>query len=418
MTEPMVRQRRPRRKVLTDTMVAGLERRDAPYFHPDPELVKFGVRVRPSGPGPFTVIVRDIYGKQRWVKIGSTDAMKIEEAREIARDVIKRIERGDTPFPPAPSKPDSVEAVAREWLKRHVAKNKLRTVAEITRVIEKYILPVWKTRDFVSIKRSDIAALLDAIEDQHGAHTADAVLAVLRSLARWVQSRDDNYEPPFTEGMQRVQKRDRKRSRWLNDDEIRAVWGAASAKDAGAFGSLVRFLLLTGQRKDKVLTVRWSDIAPDGTWTIRTEPREKGNPGRLSLSEAAHAIIKAMPRFAGNPHVFAGTDKGHKIFSQSYKRVLDKACGVTGWRLHDLRRTARSLLSKAGARPDVAELCLGHVVGGVKEVYDRYNYAAEMAEALRRLEALIEIILAGGPTDDIPALRKQIDEMVTTPSTW
>jgi hypothetical protein len=153
-------------------MVAALQRHATAHFYPDPQLVKFGVRVRPSGPGAFTVIVRDIYGKQRWVKIGSTDAMKIEEAREIARDVIKRIERGDTPFPPAPSKPDSVEAVAREWLKRHVAKNKLRTAAEITRVIEKYILPVWKTRDFVSIKRSDIAALLDAIEDQHGAHTA------------------------------------------------------------------------------------------------------------------------------------------------------------------------------------------------------------------------------------------------------
>jgi integrase len=163
--------------------------------------------------------------------------------------------------------------------------------------------------------------------------------------------------------------------------------------------------------------MRWSDVAPDGTWTIQTAPREKGNPGSLLLPEAAHAIIRAMPRFVGNPYVFAGTDKGHKIFSQFYKRVLDKACGVTGWRLHDLRRTARSLISKVGARPDVAELCLGHVVGGIKETYDRYNYAAEIADALRRLAALVEIILAGGPTDDIAKLRKQIDEMVAAPST-
>jgi hypothetical protein len=91
---PQQRQRRPRRKVLTDAMVAALPRRPKPYFHPDPELPKHGIRVRPTGPGAYTVITRDPFGKQRWTKTGSTAEKTIGEARDIARVVIGRVEQG------------------------------------------------------------------------------------------------------------------------------------------------------------------------------------------------------------------------------------------------------------------------------------------------------------------------------------
>ena len=381
------RARRPRRKVLTDKMVAELPVLSKPYFYPDPELPKHGIRVRPSGRKAYTVITRDPYGEQKWPKIGSTAEMKIAEARDIARTVIRRVEAGLAPFEAPPNKPDSVEAVAGHWFTRHVIKNKLRTAAEIKRVVDRYILPHWAARDFVSIRRRDIAELLDHLEDRHGPHTADAALAHLRSMATWVQSCDDSYAPPFTKGMRRVPKQARKRARILNDAELPAVWHAAAA--SGSFGALVLLLLLTGQRLAKVLTMRWGDISPDGVWTIRTAPREKGNPGSLVLNVTALTIIKSMPRFAGNPHVFAGSGASHKVFSQSYKRALDKKSGVHGWKLHDLRRTSRSLMSRAGIRPDIAERVLGHAVGNIEATYDRHHYREEMADALRRLAALI-----------------------------
>ena len=71
-----IRQRRARRALLTDIGVSKLPRKPKPYFHPDPQLVGHRVRVRPSGPGAFTVIVRDPYKRQRWVKVGSTDAFR------------------------------------------------------------------------------------------------------------------------------------------------------------------------------------------------------------------------------------------------------------------------------------------------------------------------------------------------------
>jgi hypothetical protein len=304
MTETTHRQRRPRRKVLTDRLVAELPREQKPYFHPDPELPKHGIRVRPTGPGTYTVITRDPFKKQRWVKVGSTAEMPIAEAREVARTVIRRVEQGLPAFEPPKPKPDSVATVLDEWLKRHVDKNKLRSAADLRRIVGKYIVPHWRDHTFAELRRSDVARLLDYVEDNHGQATADKVLSVLRMAGSWLRDRRDEYVSPFTGIKSRIPQQDRKRSRVLNDDEVRAIWLAAD--QAGTFGALAQLLLLTVQRLEKVRTLRWSDIGADGTWTIPTAPRENGNAGQLPLPPLALQLIGRLARFAGNDFVFAG----------------------------------------------------------------------------------------------------------------
>jgi integrase len=76
-----------------------------------------------------------------------------------------------------------------------------------------------------------------------------------------------------------------------------------------------------------------------------------------------------------------------------YKLEFDKACGVSGYTIHDLRRTARSLLSRAGVSADVAERCLGHVMGGVRGIYDRHEYLEEKKRAFELLAGQIERIV-------------------------
>jgi hypothetical protein len=73
------------------------------------------------------------------------------------------------------------------------------------------------------------------------------------------------------------------------------------------------------------------------------------------------------------------------------------------WTLHDLRRTARSLMSRAGVRPDVSERVIGHAIPGVAGVYDRHSYAAEKRDALEKLAGLVERIVA--PTEKVVRLR-------------
>jgi integrase len=392
MTEPAVRQRRQRRRVLTQKMVDEIKRRPRPYYFSDPELPKHGIRVRPSGPGSYTVIVRDPYGKQKWVRIGSTAEMTIAEARERARAVIKRVEAGLAPFEPAPAPPESVADVAANWLARHVRKNGFRTADEMARIVEKYILPHWAARDFASIRRRDAAALLDHVEDKHGARMADRVLTTLGSMASWYVDEgraDDDYVNPFRGIRQRVPKDKRKRSRILTDDELRRVWNAAET--AGAYGAFLRLALLTAQRYAKVSGMRWGDVDLDaGVWSIPRAPGEKQNGGQLKLPAIALDIVRAQPRFAGNDRVFARNTSG---FNHKCKRAIDAASGVTGWRVHDLRRTARSLLSRAGVLSEIAEKVMGHTTGGVEGIYDRHGYDNEKGDAVRKLAALIAMIV-------------------------
>jgi integrase len=397
-----IRQRRARRKVLTDRMIAELPRRAQPYFLPDPELPKHGVRVRPTGPSSYTIVTRDPLKKQRWVKIGSTAEMEIVDAREIARTVIRRVEQGLPPFESPKPKAESVATVAAEWLKRHVDKGALRSAPEYQRIVSKYILPRWGELPFTGILRSDAARLLDHVEDHHGAAQADAVLSVLRMIGNWHRDRTDDYASPFAGIKRRVPKQNSKRSRVLSDPEIKCIWMAAVK--SGPFGALVRLLLLSAQRLEKVRTIRWSDIDPDGIWTIRTEKREKGNAGALKLPKLALNLIQAQPRLVGNEFVFAGNN-GPKSFEHRHKLAFDKRSGVTDWRLHDLRRSARSLMSRAGVLNDHAELVLGHARPGVEGIYDLHKYDVEKADALRRLAALVERIV-NPPSDNVVALHE------------
>ena len=98
--------------------------------------------------------------------------------------------------------------------------------------------------------------------------------------------------------------------------------------------------------------MRWADIKDGGIWELPTEPREKGNIGAVRLPAAALAVIEAQPKFGSNPYVFAAArGQGHSRLRQAQSK-FDQDCGVTGWTLHDLRRTARSLMPRAGVRDE------------------------------------------------------------------
>ena len=104
------------------------------------------------------------------------------------------------------------------------------------------------------------------------------------------------------------------------------------------------------------------------------------------------AILAKTPRIAGSDFVF--TADGRRLGGMTHRKAeIDKASGVTNWTIHDLRRTARSLMSRAGVSSDHAERCLGHVIGGVAGVYDRHRYSDEMLLAYEKLATLIEHIV-------------------------
>jgi integrase len=319
-------------------------------------------------------------------ELGRYPILKLKEARDKARVFL-----ADPQQALAQTDVGSFHEVAENFIKRHVEKNGLRTQGDIERLLRKLVHPSWGHRPFRDIRRSDVIVLLDAIEDKHGARQADLVLAIIRSMMNWYATRNDDYTSPVVRGMHRYNSKEHQRDRWLTDAEIKALWTAC---DRGTFGAVVKMLLLTGQRRTKVQTMQWDDIA-DGVWSIRREKREKTNAGRLRLPQAALDIIAAQPRIAGNPHVFTGRG-GRPFDSFAMRKVqMDATLAFASrWVLHDLRRTCRKLMTRAKVRPDVAELALGHSIKGIQATYDdRQEYEPMIDEAIQRVADEVAKIL-------------------------
>ena len=76
------------------------------------------------------------------------------------------------------------------------------------------------------------------------------------------------------------------------------------------------------------------------------------------------------------------------------------------WTLHDLRRSARSLLARLKIPSEVAEKVLGHSIRGVEGTYNRHDYRDEKREALTRLAMLLESILRPPSGDNIVQFSK------------
>jgi integrase len=174
---------------------------------------------------------------------------------------------------------------------------------------------------------------------------------------------------------------------------LRAVWKAAEAGQ-GPFDRLVQFLLLTAARRTEAASMTWAEL--DGTdWTLPAARNKAKVDLVRPLSGAALALLETRPRTCR--FVFT-TDDEHPISGFSkFKSQFDKACGVVDWSPHDLRRTARSLMSRAGVNSDHAERCLGHIIGGVRGVYDRHEYYEEKARAFEALASIVQQILNPAP---------------------
>ncbi len=361
-----------------------------------------------GGSKTFRVLTYDASGRPKTRKLGRYPAMKVKEARAKAREYYENPEKVE-----AAATAGTFKSVADEWLRRHVEANKLRSEREIKRHLDQYVFPKWGDRPFVEIRRGEVNDLLDHIADNHGPSQADAVLATIRGVMNWYEGRSEFYSSPIVKRMRR--QKPKSRDRILSDDEMRAVWSAAE----GTFGGIVKIALLTAQRRQQIAGMRWDDVK-DGVWAIPTEARAKGTGELLKLPATALSVIEAQPRISGSPFVFAGAPRGRRrstakaaeppAFNSWSQRKAELDAKLPGdmphWTVHDLRRTARSLMARADVRPDIAERVLGHAIAGVEGVYDRHKYFDQKADALTRLAALVETII-NPPAGNVVPMRKR-----------
>ena len=415
-------------KPLTPTRIAALRRKPTRYEVPDGGCTGLRVVVFPSKHKSYIIrfrfkglsrkltlgpclIEEDVAEPSTTPKIGTP--LSLVGARQLCTTALRDAKAGTDPCAERQRERqetqaardeaekrgagiDTLAAIAAEYLRREGPR--LRTIDQREADL-KLVTDALGRLPVADIKRSQYTHVFDGIANK-GPVRADRVVSALRTLLKWHSKRTDNFISPLVSGrLYSASTSERARERTLTDDELRAVWLAAE-QDKTPFGPYVRFLLLTATRRNEAGGLRRGELLADGsTWLIPAARYKNGKDHVVPLSAAAQAIIAAVP--AGE-HVFGGV-RPLSGFNDR-KQALDKVCGVSGWRLHDLRRTSRTLLSRAGISADHAERCLGHVIGGVRGVYDRFEYLDEKRHAFEALSAQIERIVH--PTDNVVPLKK------------
>ena len=363
----------------------------------DAALPGFGVKVTPKGRKVFIVLYRTggAGSKLRKYTIGPYGRVTLHQARVAAQKVFAaRLEGRD----PAAEKrerkrrvvADRVEDLLEAFIDQRLSQN--RSGAEIARLLRREMGKAWAGRSIHEIGKRDVVEVISAIEQRGAPVAANKTLKSIKTFLRWCVGRAVLDQSP-AEGVP-LPAKEVARDRVLSDDELARVILAARQVD-DHYGGIVELLALTGQRREEVARLAWDELdLTQRIWTIPKLRTKNAKPHIVQLSDQSIAVLKRMKK--QGPHVFAFHGaKPFQDFARA-KRKLDELSKVTGWRLHDLRRTCVSGMARLGIAPHVADKILNHQSGtitGVAAVYQRHEFLRERKDALERWGAHVAKIV-------------------------
>jgi integrase len=354
----------------------------------DKSLKGFGVMVTPSGHASFVLT----YGPdRRRIKLGDVGIVKLADARAEARTRLSRYQLGLEKETGSPK----FETARSEFLATSVQKgNKARTTKDYTRLLTRHFSG-WNNLRLDAITAHDlerrIARITAASERRHA---YDAI----KVFMRWAERRH-YIDRALTDRIDAPAK-GRSRNRILTDDELRAVWLATVGSDH--FSRIIRLCILTGQRRSEIAhlerdMIRGDRIAFPAELTGNKNSQEHIFP----IGPMTQAILAELPQ-EGYLFPARKTWRGGGTVYNAWnkdKPSLDADSAVTGWVIHDLRRTLRSKWAELGISREVAERYINHISGvhsGVSGIYDRFSYWQPMEQACATWEGFLSDLIARG----------------------
>ena len=361
----------------------------------DTGLPGFGVKVTPKGRKVFIVMYRLAGAGSRLRKytIGPYGRLTLPMARAQAQKIFAaRLDGRD----PAEEKKqsrrrlvvDRIDDLVETYIREHVAQT--GSLQRISNLLRRDVIPHWGTKSIHEIKKRDVSDLVGLIA-QRNAHASHRLLKTLKTFFRWCVGRAlIDFSP--AEGISASYK-EVSRDRVLTDEELAAIIVAAR-KIQSPYGGIIELLALTGQRRNEVARLRWDELDESTrTWSLPSSRTKNKKTHIVHLSEQAWAVIKSCSK---GTFVFVTTGKKPYSAFAKGKDAIDRLCGISEWRVHDLRRTVVSGMARLGVPPHVADKILNHQAGtisGVAAVYQRHDFLAERKEALDRWGAHVEQIV-------------------------
>ncbi|EME68611.1 phage integrase family protein [Paramagnetospirillum caucaseum] len=348
---------------------------------------------------------------------GSSDpVVSLSDARTRAKDISAHAARGvDLLAREDAEKASAVAAdeitnrtmrvVVAEYIEKHCKPNQRRW--KLTeRMFEAHVLPKLGDKPVSELRRADVIELLDDMQHKGGLTAqVNRVHAQIKAALNFAAEREYIDANPAAV-VKKQYKGEKPRSRVLSDDELKAIWKTADNLNEPS-RSLVKMLILTGQRRDEVRCLPWPEIDLEGKlWTLPASRNKGKREHVIPLSPEILALLEEKNEKTG--FVFSVTGRKPYAGQKRLKEILDRDSEVTGWTLHDIRRTVASGMAALNIPHDTIGRVLNHAKGDVTAVhYNRHEYLTEKRAALETWARHVAYIVGDGrDAKNIIPLRK------------
>ena len=341
------------------------------------------LRVSPQGSKSFSFVFR-LGSKMGRITIGKYPDIDLKTARLKTDEFRKLVALGVDPRDAKQDKLSkqqmTVDRMVGEFITRY-AKPKNSSWKQAENNLKLYLLGELGNRSIHDVKRQDIHLILDDLVEQGKNTAANRALAHIRKFFGWLVERGYLEHSPADHIKPRHEEQERERV--LTDEEIRSIWNAADAM-SGPYSAWLKLCFLCGQRRLETASLRRSQII-DGCWHLSGADTKNKQLHIIPLSHQAMAIVDELLNQDGEYLIKTGRtgDKPVNGFSKA-KVQLDRYSGVSDWKIHDIRRTVATNLSKLGVDRFLLQRVMNHTDKSVTKIYDRYSYLDEKREALQK----------------------------------
>jgi integrase len=391
------------KRVLTELLLQRLRPRAQRFLVWDSKQNGLALQIRPNGLRAWKCIY-NFRGRTRWFHLGAGNAIGLKQAREMARDIMYAVAKGDDPQAEKRAKRNAgTFAELAERYREDYAKRRNKSWKQADALVRRYLLPSWAKLEAKAINRSDMRLMIGRIA---APVLANQVLAAASAIFSWAVKQEVIAVNPC-HGIDRHKTTSRERI--LSDSELRIFWQAFDR--AGSAGTALKLILLLGQRPGEVCHMRSEHIV-DGWWEMPGKLTE-GWPGtknaqshRVWLPEPVQGLLgEAGLPMTGKPSGFVFGKAVDKL--APLMRALCGELGITEKVTpHDLRRTHGTKITALGFGRDAMNRVQNHREGGITSVYDRHEYGEENKRVMEAVAAeLIRLAEGRAPSGKVVPLR-------------